>query len=126
MIGRSVPEWIGKTPDDPFPPRVRKRILERHGRRCAECTRPIRSGDKWTCDHKIALINGGENRESNGQPLCEWCNPEKNAADVAEKSKVAAMAYADLGLKKPKRPMPGSRASGWRKPMHSFRAERRV
>jgi hypothetical protein len=29
------------------------------------CGRPLRPGDAWTCDHIVALISGGANRESN-------------------------------------------------------------
>lgn len=113
---RTVVEWIGATPDTAVPSRVRLRVLNDFRRRCANCTRPIAPGDKWTCDHKVALINSGENRERNLQPLCQWCNPEKNAADVAEKSDVYAKAAAHAGIKrKPKgRPMAGTRASGWK------------
>ena len=39
--GRTVPEWIGKTPDTPAPPRVRLRIFETFGGRCAICGRKI-------------------------------------------------------------------------------------
>lgn len=115
---RTVAEWIGKTDDAPFPPRVRLRILERFDRRCASCGKPIRPGERWTCDHIVALINGGENRESNGQSLCRACTPEKDAADVAVKSRTADMAKAAYGIKARKgRPMPGSRASGWKRKM---------
>src|SRR3990167_3412604 len=100
--GRSVEEWRGKATDEPLPRRVRLRILERYNRCCANCTRPITPGMSFTADHIIAIINGGENRERNGQPLCDWCNAEKNATDVADKSKVASMAKAAYGLKEPK------------------------
>ena len=117
-MSRSVKEWIGKTDDAPFPPRVRLRILERANRRCAGCGKPIRPGERWTCDHIVALINGGENRESNGQPLCRDCTPVKDAADVAEKSKTADMAKGAYGIKPRKGPpMPGARASRWKRKM---------
>jgi hypothetical protein len=126
MTGRSVDEWIGRTPDEAVPARVRLRVLRRFDDRCACCTRPLPPGTRFTCDHVVALINGGANRESNLQPLCDWCNPKKNAADVADKSKVADMAKAIYGLKKPKgRPMNGSRNSPWRKRV-SGRTERRM
>lgn len=112
---RSVEEWIGRNDDEPFPPRVRLRILRKFGHRCASCTRAIRGGDRWICDHTIALINGGLNRESNGQPLCAWCNPDKNAADLAEKSKDARVAKAHFGIKdQPRQIIPGSRQSPWK------------
>src|SRR5690349_13438235 len=104
-MSRSVPEWIGKTDDEPVPPRVRLRVLLRHDRICAGTCggRVIRPGKPWTCDHRIALINGGENRESNLQPLCDLCNPQKTAADVAEKSRVYERGLAHAGIKrKPK------------------------
>ena len=126
LIGRTVDEWKGETPDAPFPPRVRRRILIRFNMRCAHCTRRIYPGDNWTADHIVALINGGENREFNGQPLCEWCNPKKNAADVAEKSRTARIINRDYGIReKPWRPMPGTRASGLRKRMNG-NVERRA
>jgi 5-methylcytosine-specific restriction enzyme A len=34
MTGRSIPEWIGKTPDSKIPPRVKLRIWERYEGRC--------------------------------------------------------------------------------------------
>ena len=115
---REVPEWIGETPDTPVPPRVRLRVLLRHNRICAGTCggRVIRPGDGWTCDHRVALINGGQNREKNLQPLCEWCNPEKNKADIAEKSRVyeRGLAHAGIRRKSKGRPMPGTRASGIR------------
>lgn len=113
---RTVPEWIGKDDDTPPPPRVRLRVFDRFDRRCAECRRPIRPGDRWTCDHGKALINGGANRESNLRLLCEWCDPVKTAADVAEKSRVyrKRLRHAGIKLKPIGRPLPGTIASGWR------------
>jgi 5-methylcytosine-specific restriction endonuclease McrA len=102
MTARSIPEWIGKTPDTPAPPRVRVRVFQRHGGCCHVCTRKIAAGDRWDCDHVVALINGGENRESNLAPICEWCHPAKTARDVAVKSKTYAMAKKAIGVK-PKR-----------------------
>lgn len=65
MTGRTLPEWIGATPDTPIPPRVRLRVFEAHGGVCYLSKRKIRAGEKWQADHVVALINGGENRESN-------------------------------------------------------------
>ena len=96
---RTVEEWRGKSPDEPFPPRVRLRILLRFDRKCANCTRTIRGGEAWTCDHTIAIILGGENRESNGRPLCEICTPIKDASDQAAKSKDADVQKAHYGIK---------------------------
>lgn len=114
MTARTIPEWIGKTPDKPFPPRVRLRILLRQDGRCALCQAKIIGS--FVCDHVVALINGGENRESNGQAICRDCDKAKTAADVAVKAKTASMAKAAHGLKtkSPSRwPPKGSRPVQW-------------
>lgn len=116
---RVLPEWIGKTPDTAIPPRVRLRVFERYGGRCYLCTRKLGPGDRWDCDHVVALaIWTGEphgNRESNLAPACTVCHREKTAQDVAEKAYTARVKGKHLGVRKPKRPMPGSRGSGWKK-----------
>lgn len=121
---RAVDEWIGATPDAPVPPRVRLRIFERTGGRCHLSGRKIMAGDPWDLDHIVALCNGGEHRESNLAPALRDKHREKTAADVAERAKVDRVRKKHLGLHKAKLPMPGSRASGWRKPMNG-KAERR-
>lgn len=117
VTARSVPEWVGATPDTPAPARVRVRVFDRCEGRCDTCGRKIAAGETWTLEHRKALINGGQNRESNLGVTCNWCLPEKNATDVAEKSRTYRKRAKHLGIKKSSRPMPGSRGSGWRKHM---------
>lgn len=100
MTGRSVPEWIGKNADSAIPPRIRVRVFEAHGGRCAGCTRKIGPADKWDCDHIQALANGGQNRERNLQPLCSWCHGDKTKADVAEKAVTYRKKAKHIGVKK--------------------------
>jgi len=95
---RSVPEWIGKTDDTPIPPRVKLRIWERDDGRCHITGKKINPGDKYQFDHKIAIINGGENRESNIAPALDAPHTEKTKSDVAEKSKIARLRQKHLGL----------------------------
>ncbi len=97
-MSRTTPEWIGKTDDTPPPPRVRLRVLLGHERICAECGTEI-VGKRWICDHTKALINGGENRESNLRPIHEACDKRKTAADVAEKAVTYAKRLANFGIK---------------------------
>lgn len=100
---RSVPEWIGKTPDSQPPAHVRLRIFERYAGVCHFSGIKIRAGDHWDCDHIKALINGGENRESNMAPILRGKpHKEKTALDVAEKSRVARKRKKHLGLSRPK------------------------
>jgi 5-methylcytosine-specific restriction protein A len=99
MMPRNVKEWVGRNPDSKIPPRVRLRIFERHGGICHLSQRKIAAGEPWDCDHIIALINGGEHRESNLAPALRDKHKAKTADDVAEKAKVARKAKANLGLK---------------------------
>ena len=99
MTGRSLPEWIGATLDTPIPPRVRLRVFEAHGGVCHISGRKIRAGEKWEADHVIALINGGENRETNLAPALSDKHKAKTRADVRQKSDVARKRQKHLGIK---------------------------
>lgn len=120
MTGRTVPEWIGKTPDAKIPDRVRLRVFAAHGGICWLSGRKIMPSEAWDCDHKIALINGGENRESNLAPALRDKHRAKTKADVREKSETATVRKKHLGIKtKAKgRPMAGTVASGLRHKMN--------
>lgn len=107
-MARTVEEWIGATDDQIPPPRVRLRVFDAHNGRCHCCTRKIRAGEYWECDHVIALINGGENREKNLAPACNNCCRSKTARDMAEKSDVADKRKAHV--------LPKERGRGFRKP----------
>lgn len=118
-MARSTAEWIGDDDDTAVPDRVRVRVFDRKKGRCHRCTRKILTGERWTCEHLIALINWRAtaeqphgNRESNLDVTCCNCLPAKNAEDVAEKSEVYqdrkrhVLHSEDLG-----------RGSGWRRPV---------
>lgn len=112
---RTTDEWIGATPDTAIPPRVRRRVFLAHGGICHIAGRKIQAGEAWDLDHVIALINGGENRESNLAPALRDKHREKTAADVAEKARIDRIRNKHLGIKTAKsRPIPGSRASEWK------------
>lgn len=97
-MSRSVPEWIGKTPNAKIPPRVRLRVFQAHGGRCHISGRVIRAGEPWDCDHVIALVNGGEHRESNLAPALRDKHRGKTALDVAEKSIIRRKQEKNLGI----------------------------
>ncbi len=114
---RDVPEWIGRSDNTAVPPRVRLRVFERDGGICqCGCGRKISVGDKWQTDHMIALINGGENRESNLRSLLDKCHAVKTGADVGEKAVVARVRKKHVGIRKPSR-FPAARNSIWKKKM---------
>lgn len=105
---RAVPEWIGKTPDSKVPDRVRQRIFDREGGRCHLSGRVIHPpADLWDLDHKVALINGGEHRESNLFPALRDKHRKKTAQDVAEKAATARVRSKHLGIKKSTRRLQG-------------------
>jgi 5-methylcytosine-specific restriction endonuclease McrA len=114
-MSRSVPEWIGATPDAKIPARVRLRVFERFGGVCQLSARKIRPGDAWEVDHIQALTNGGEHRESNLQPVLKEAHKAKTREDLKQKKKDARVRKRHLGLAKPKAPLPGSRGSKWKK-----------
>lgn len=95
MTSRSVPEWIGKTPDTKIPDHVKLRIFDRENGRCYLSGRKIMPGDKYDFDHRIALVNwsgdGHGNRESNIFPALRDKHREKTRLDVAEKAKTYAV-----------------------------------
>lgn len=100
-MSRTVAEWQGKTDDHRAPGSVRDRIMAREGNLCHLCGCEI-VGKKWDLDHVLALINGGENRETNLRPAHRKCHVEKTALDVAEKAKVAAVRKKHIGITRPK------------------------
>lgn len=114
---RSLKEWIGKTHDTRVPDRVRLRVFERCGGICHISGRRIRPGERWELEHVIALVNGGEHREHNLAPALVVPHRDKTRQDVAEKAMIYRKRAKHLGLKKSKRPMPGSRASGFKRRM---------
>lgn len=114
---RAVKEWIGKTPDTKAPPRVLRRIFEREGGVCHISGRKIAPGELWQADHKIALINGGENKESNLFPALIEPHKEKTRRDLDEKKRIAALAISNIGARQPtKRPIPQGPSSLTTKP----------
>lgn len=112
---REVKEWLGSSSDSDPPPRVKVRVFDKyHGVCCCGCNRKILAGEKWQVDHIIALINGGENKESNLQPLLVEHHRDKTKEDVAEKSEVYSKRKLHLGIKKKSR-FSCSKDSKWKK-----------
>ncbi len=112
-MSRKVEEWIAEHDDQAIPTRVKLRIWEREEGRCWISGRKIMPGDLFDYDHKVALINGGEHRESNLFPALRDKHREKTKEDVAEKAAHNKAHAKRLGIDKPKYPpMPGTKRSG--------------
>jgi 5-methylcytosine-specific restriction protein A len=96
-MSRAVDEWIGKDDDTPVPPRVKARVFAAHDGICYLSKRKILAGEPWECDHVIAIINGGENRESNLAPALKDKHRAKTDSDMDTKSKIARQRLKHLG-----------------------------
>ncbi len=116
-MARKVKEWVGKSDDSRPPPRVLRRIFEREGGVCHISGRKIAPGERWQADHKIAIINGGENKESNLFPALIEPHKEKTRRDLDEKKRIAALVISNIGARQPtKRPIPQGPSSLTTKP----------
>jgi 5-methylcytosine-specific restriction protein A len=100
---RAVDEWIATNDDQAIPARVKVRVFDRAGGRCATCTLTIVGRLRPAYDHAIALVNGGSHRESNLQLLCVPCHAVKTRADVAEKSTTYRKRAKHIGVTGPRK-----------------------
>lgn len=111
---RGLPEWVGRNADSPIPDRVKVRVFEKYEGRCYLSGIRLTPGT-WEIEHIVAIINGGENRESNLAPVSKGkVHQEKTREDVKIKSISYRKKKANLGLRKKSR-FPGSKDSKWKK-----------
>lgn len=89
------------------------------GGRCDECSGRL-DGKRYAIDHVIALSNGGDNSDRNLRLLCEPCHKPKTALDLKKTAKGKRVAIFNLGAKRSRTPLPGSRnhPSGLRRRMN--------
>lgn len=120
--GRSVPEWIGKTPDTEVPERVRLRIFRRYDGKCYLTGAKIRPGDEWDLEDIKPLHADGENRESNKAPALKEPHKGKTKREMAEKAKSDAVAKKHAGIRTaPTRPI---QSAGFAQPKPKNRSDR--
>jgi len=116
---RSVDPWAGSTDDAKIPDRVRIRVFEKHRGICYRSGVKIMPGDKWECDHIIALANGGRHEETNLAPILCAPHRAKTKEDRKVQSRIYKVRKRHPGLAKPRgRPMAGTKASGWKKKLN--------
>ena len=99
---RSTAEWIGKSDDQKVPDYVRLRVFAAHDGICWLSKRKIGAADKWEIEHKLALCNGGNHRESNMAPALVNPHKAKTALDLKQKAKNDRVRKRHLGIKKPR------------------------
>ena len=91
-------------------------FLSRNGI-CCICTRQIRQGEAWIIEHPDAVALGGSDNDEDLHPAHEKCRRVKDkddAAKIAKRNRIIDSGYVGEGKRK-MRPMPGSRASGWKR-----------
>lgn len=98
---------------------ARTRIFDAHKGTCCICYLKINAalGDKFIIEHIKPLWAGGADDESNMGPAHEDCARDKTSKEAPVKAKSDRVRANYLGIPKSGRPMPGSRASGWKKRM---------
>lgn len=81
---------------------------------CEGCGNELRSGGVYY-EHMDPDGLGGDNTLENCQVRCANCKKAKDKVDNARMTKADNVAKASYGLKRKKKPFPGSRASGWKR-----------
>lgn len=99
--GRSVEEWSSDDPSAMPPPRVRLRILRRHDNKCALTGILIADGQAFDLDHIVRIEDGGQNCESNLQPVLRLPHEVKSAAERKRAAKADRIAKRAHGMKPP-------------------------
>lgn len=89
MTARSVPEWIGKTPESMPGVHATLRLYAKQDGKCAcGCGMVMNlERDKIDCDHITPLRDGGENRERNLQLLLRDHHKAKTKAENIARGK---------------------------------------
>lgn len=100
---REVPEWIADHDDQAIPARVKLRVFERFGGKCAITGRKFMPGDRIEFDHIIPLALGGAHAESNLQIVTPEAHKAKTRADVQVKAKVQRLREKFMGMRPKKR-----------------------
>lgn len=98
-----------------FSRRTRLDTWERAGGCCEGCGRKLYPGDRQEYDHRISCEQGGDNSPANCELLCGWCHDGKTAVDARKAAKSRSVRAKHVGAAKPRKPLPGSRASGWKR-----------
>ena len=98
--------------------KLRLWLWERDQGRCNICGLKIQAGEPWEVEHVKRLDEGGADTPENMAPAhAAGCHAGKTRQEARQHAKADRQASKHLGLKKPSRPLPGSKASPWKKRM---------
>lgn len=110
---------VGTTTRKKMTPRLRLKIWERHKGVCCICGSAIDgTREPWIIEHIRALELGGPDEEDNMGPAHERCAIVKTSGprgDHAMAAKAKRAKARHLGIKKSKTPLPGGKASKWKR-----------
>ncbi len=97
----------------------RIRVFDDNDGICHICERGIRPGESWEVEHPTALALCGSDKIEDMRPAHKKCHSEKTAKeDIPRIAKAVRQRANHLGIKRRQnRPMPGTKASGIRKPL---------
>lgn len=108
----------GIEPRKKFSPRERLAIWERDKGICCICKTKVDGvRERWIVEHINALETGGNNDASNLGVAHESCAIEKTKVDHKVGAKLKRIRQKHLGIKAARTPLPGSRASKWKRKM---------
>ena len=100
-----------------FSPETKIACFKRDKGKCRVCTQTIVTVAHY--DHfPVPAAIGGSADLYNCRLLCRECHEKRTrTVDIPAIAKTKRIVETRMGLRAPKRPMPGSRASPWRKKM---------
>lgn len=100
--GRSILEWVAKSPDEKVPEDVQLRIWRRQDGKCAITGIKIVKRSDAQLDHINPLSMGGQHRESNLHwILTEDAHKPKTAQEATRRAKADRQGKAHAGIKTP-------------------------
>lgn len=101
-----------------FTPKTKYLAWERANGHCEICGIKIYPGNGPIFDHIVVAAHGGSNDPSNCSVKCRNCDRTKTRSDVSRIAKSRRVQRKHIGIKKGSaRPIPGSKASGWKRKM---------
>lgn len=74
--------------------------------------------EAWEMEHVIPLAMGGEDEDYNLRPAHVKCHRGKSATDAGNLAKARRVEARHKGAHRAKALIPGSKGSGWRKPLN--------
>lgn len=105
-------------PRKPLTPAQRLKLFLAHAGKCCICGGKIAVGESWIDEHVRPLwLDGTNDIETNRAPAHASCAKDKTKREAGIRSKVRRVAAKHQGAHRSRNPMPGSKASKWRKRM---------